>query len=233
MNIFEGEDLNYPLPFRVDGNLVPPDEGTAVCSIYDHEGMLLDTSNPTGSHHIIAGSLNTITPPREFEKRTVILSFTYFGQPHRVRTAYRITPMVQYGATPDDVRDYIGVAEDELPDRAIDLFRAYTYLKSRIGVQVLNPALISGNTAEMLANEAMVLAATLDAIPSLMQRVKQMEADGLYQFRRQTVKSFDDLRNQTQARLDELLAELDPNGARLDNTPVMTVVSGTDIITGE
>lgn len=232
MNIFEGEELNYPLPFRVDGALVPPDPGTAVCSIYGHDGMLLQQTNPTGTHQVILGGLNEITPPREFEKRTVIVSFQYFGVAHRVRSAYRITPSILYSATPEDVRQFIGVTDDELPDAAIDLFHAYTQLRGQLTVAVLNPALVSGTLLELNANEALVMLAVLSVIPSLQQRVKQSEADGLYQFKRQTLKDYTALEAAARARLGVLIGDIDPN---LDtgNVALIQVISGQDIITGE
>lgn len=233
MMVQEGEALVLPLPFRVGGDLVVPDAGSVTISIYAHDGTkLIDNEPVTTPDYEIEAVHHTIDPNRVFEKRSFVLNFRYDGKLHTVRQSYRITPFLNYSASAEDVRNFIGISADDLPDDAVDLFKAYVSLRELVPAADLTTALASGDVAEIRVNEALVMLAVLDVVPSLMQRVAAMEADGILQFRRQTVKSYEALAAAAEQRLAMALSELGVIQSGTGAATMIIKVTPSDPITG-
>lgn len=233
MMVQEGEALTLPLPFRVGGDLVVPDAGSVTISIYAHDGTkLVDAEPVTTPDYEISAAHHTIAANRVFEKRSFVLTFRYGGKLFTVRESYRITPFLHYSASAEDVRNFIGISAEELPDDAVDLFKAYVALRERVPAATLTAALTSGDVAEIRANDALVMLAVIDTVPSLLQRVAAMEADGILQFRRQTVKGYEALAAAAEHRLAVALSELGVVQSGTDAATMITKVTPSDPITG-
>lgn len=232
MIVFEGEPLDFPVPFFVEGDLVVPDAGSAKMSVYDHEGNKVVEQSINQDHVIINGTFHTIAEGREFEKRIIIVSFRAGGKLYTVRNSYQVVPFLPFSVSADDVRAFIGIKSAELPDDEIDLFSAYIKLSNMVGSERLKDRLTSGTVYELRANDAICMVAVLDIIPSLMQRVLLHEADGVLQFRRHVIKDFNALEEAARARLAEDLIDLgvNPTGAPL---ALFSKITSTDVITGE
>lgn len=230
MIVYEGESLTYTLPLMVGGGIVVPDEGSLSYTLYDHAGQTLETVSPASTTITIDGTQHSLEAGRAFEKRTLLVRFSFQGRPHSYREVYRVTPFINYSVTPQDVRAFIGIDAQELPDDAVDIFKAYVTLNSRVD---LTAALSAGTLLELKANEAICMVAVLDVVPSLLQRVMYFEADGVLQFRRHSVKTFEHIEQAARARLETLLVELtdeDPAGGAYE---LMTLISSTqDMVTG-
>lgn len=233
MNVFEGDALDFPLDFKVGGSLVAPDEGSAHIVVHGHDGTKITDEPAVGSSFTLDAQMHGIALGRLFEKRIIVLTFRVNGKLYSQRTAYRVTPFVSYSASADDVRHFIGVSDTDLPDAAVDLFKAYTALVDRVGQSQVTEALNSGTRSELAANDALTMLATLDVIPSLMQRVPAMEADGVLQYRRNSVKDFRELEGAAKARLETALSELATGPAGGGTYQLISKITDTDPITGE
>lgn len=230
MIVYEGESLTYTLPLMVGGGVVVPDEGSLSYTLYDHAGQVLHSETPTSPTITVDGTHHTLATGRAFEKRTLLVRFSFQGRPHSYREVYRVTPFINYSVTANDVRAFIGIDSQELPDDEVDIFKAYVSISSKVD---LTTALNSGTLLELKANEAICMMAVLDVVPSLLQRVMYFEADGVLQFRRHSVKTFEHIEQAARARLDTLLAELTEEDPSIGSYDMLTLISSTqDMVTG-
>lgn len=219
------------------GSLIP-DANTVLWSIYDQTGALLagPTSVSTGATDTgviiaLSSAYHTITAPRRFEKRQVLVTWTTAGQAHSLRLSYRVVPLVNYEVSGDRVRALLGLNVDELTDEELNIFGSYLSVEQEITKTVLDEALSSGTTRETAANELIAVSAALDVLPSLQLRTAASIMDGSKRFDRfRTAPDWELLAAQLSARRASLVA--DTTGAPLTGRPLAVFAQPTDVITG-
>ncbi|MCV0350195.1 MAG: hypothetical protein K5863_08970 [Nitratireductor sp.] len=235
MMTFEaGRDITLPVQFSVGGRPVIPDQGSAVLHVIAPDGSEIHSepvqTGPT-DHAIlvtIAAAHNQLTT--SFSRRRVEISATLNGTAFAVDVPYRLIPRVLYSTTPADVRKFLGVNETELPDEDIDLGAALLTLQFQTSREQFDDALVSGEVAELRANEAILYRTALDIIPSLSNRIAQEQSDGSITFRRHARKNFDELKKIAIDRLSAAMDQLAPQ-----NNPgysLLITTNDPDPITG-
>lgn len=192
---FAGEDVNIVLPFLVDGangpDYVVPDPGSVTYTVRGHNGLPISGANnvsvPTDGDDTqvsvnIGFPINNKT--RQFERRNVEYRWTVAGRSYRREFNFFLIDRLIYDATPNEVRERLGVNQSELPDHEIDLVAAYYQLGARIGATVLSDKLAAGTYETIRANRALVLVEALRVLPSLRLRAAKAETSGAEGFTR-------------------------------------------------
>lgn len=229
----ELQSVRLTLSFTVGGLLVDPPTTSIEAALYDHTGQLLHAYQleAVDPNLNIAASHQTIASGRDFEKRTLRYGFPSPEGWQDRQLVYHVYPVLNFVTTPDDVRAFIGMSEAELPDQDLDLDEIYFHVADEIGRTELDAALISGTSAERKANEAIKLRAVIEVYPSLMQRLQQMESDGVLQVRKQVVKDLSHVLTAAKTRYAAVLGEITPTPTSTP-VPLFTVVQSPDPITG-
>lgn len=234
-----GNDFLVVVPFLQGSNPIIPDVGSVFYTLYDHAGAPItgQTNVPvvttTVSFQVavtIPGAANLIASPKKFERRSMIVSLLRQGDPLSFTVYYRLVPLLLHGVTPQDVRSFIGVGANELPDEDIDLPAAYYHVEGDIGDLDLPSLLSTGTLAELGARECIKMRAVINIIPSLRQRLAQQESDGILQFRRAKIDDWDTLVTQAWHRYVE--ARSVATSTALETLDFVIVTTDSDVITG-
>lgn len=222
--------------FELQGPTGPlvPDIDSASYRVFDQSGSLLSgpitliTTDVTSRIVIpTAGAGNTITAPRQFEKRTVQLDWASDGRAYTLRQFYRIIPFVNMTASVSDVRALLGLSEDELADDEIDLFSAYLWVDTSTP---LASALASGTRLELSANRAIVCQAALRSVITLELRAAHAVEDGTQKFERFSKIDFNEIRRNIQAELSSAMTLL--SGGAVPLPTLVALVLPVDPVTG-
>lgn len=229
-----GRDVTLPVSFTAKGQPAVPDAGTAVLSVFAPDGSLLHNENlVTGAtdHRIyitVPSTSNQIATP--FSRRRVVIQFELSRSPYEVSTSYRLMPAREFTTTAADVRSYLGVNDDELPDEDIDLDKSLLELEFETSREIMSEALTSGTEVEIHANNAILYKTALGVIPSLDNRVAQKQSDGAISFSRNVRMNFSELKRIAQDRLSVAMNAISPQ-----NNPgysYLITTSDPDPITG-
>src|SRR5579872_7108122 len=142
MDVLAGDDATLRVDFVSPTGTLLPDAGSVSYRVYGTDGSPLAgptsvATSDTGVTLTIDGALNTIEPPRIFEKRIVIVKMASNGEPFVFQTDYRVIPFLNMTASAADVRSVIGATSDELPDEDIDLLQAYLLVRDAAGAAPL------------------------------------------------------------------------------------------------
>ncbi|ESY35763.1 hypothetical protein NKK48_01535 [Mesorhizobium sp. C386A] len=214
MRTFEaGRDITLPVSLFYNGQPAVPDAGTAVLSVSAGGTVIFTeelTTGPTDAVLVVTvpAEHNQISTP--FSRRVIRVTAERGGLPFDSMTMYRLVPAILYTVTPADVRAFLGVNESELPDEDVDLSGALLNIEFSITRETMAAALVSGDVAEVRANDAILYTTVLALIPSLANRVAQEETDGALSFRRNARKDFSELQKAAEARLSAAMAVLNP-----------------------
>ena len=208
---FAGREIKLRVDFMVDGAPVVPDEGTAVLTLLFRDGTTLisrdDITVPAdstqGSFEIPA----TMTEIETYaEPRFVYVEFDVDEVTHTDQFGFYLIPFVPIVAQKREVRALIGLSATELPDRDIDLMRAYQNLLARVG-DPLTARLTGTGPDVQKANLAILYQAASDILPGIQVRVIQTEKIDSASYSRQQI-DVSVLMEQINEKLDELIEEL-------------------------
>lgn len=237
MDVIGGTSATLLIRFENAGRPVIPNVGSVTFTVLDHVGVPLPamsdvpmTTTNTTTHVslVIPGSENFVGASRLFDKRTVVVNYLQGDAARQIRLSYRVIPQPLYATDPQAVRAFLGLPDRDLPDDVIDIFHAY--LQTRAEVITLDEALISGDMAEINANEAITMKAVLMVIPSLQQRLAQRESNGILEFQRLSIKDFRDLERAAAGRYaaarDSIL------GTQTVDAEIFMLTTTTDPFTG-
>lgn len=227
------------VPFILRGNPAIPASNSVRWTLIGHDGLPVSgaidqpvTTGPADTQAVIQvpGSKNQLgDASRLFESRRLIVSAILGGAPWSVELPYRVAPRPNISVTNGDVRAYLGVNEDELPDDGIDVFAAFVAVRAAAGATALTAALTEGGATQLLANRAVLAQTVLLLIPSLQQRLLLTHTDGSISATRNKI-DFKAIAEQAQR---DLASGLD---AILGRTPVespfFVIGTLTDVITG-
>jgi hypothetical protein len=196
MDILAGAGASLRVDFLDPLGTIVPDIGSVFWSLYATDGTLLSgptaittDATYTGVTISVPGASNTVTPPRQFEKRTVTVTLAVGGNGRTYRASYRVIPFLNMTAGPADVRGVIGVDEYELPDEAIDLVGAYFLVLADINpAGLMTAALANGGRTELLANQAIVGQAVSELFSGVPSATPLSGKEGTIQFQRSAPK---------------------------------------------
>lgn len=240
MDYLGGANVRLPITFMRGSEPLVPDVGSVTYSVYDHTGAVINdqedievitTSTTFRTTITVPAVANAITAPRRFERRLVVVQFEVGGAAEIRNFPYRIIPSLNHSVTPQQVRGFVGVNTHELADEDIDIIAAYITVENRVTQAVLDAALITGTIVELAANELIRMAAVLNTLPGLKQRLAQEEKNGVKSFARPIIKDFAQLAADAQARYDEALGVMVGADGETNLTLVI-VTQDIDPITG-
>lgn len=221
-----GQDISITVPFRWDGEPFVPDGGAASYDLRGQDGSLVHTavaiSNITDTETVItiAAVDNQVAAGLQFEKRQLVFHATFNGSAWTHRINYRIAPWLNFTASAEDVRAFVGVGSGELADKDIDLVSAYFDCVSYMddANTVFEQALASGGDLERQANRAIVAQAVILAMPSLQARISKSDDDG-----NMSVERFQlDLADLESRASDQLSRAINTITGRNIETPALT-----------
>jgi hypothetical protein len=240
-DFLSGETINLSFRYGEGDEPIIPDIGSVTYTVFDHSGSAIagleNVPITTGASTFqstieIPAIHNTIDPTKNFERRTVVVRYQKNSLYYYQRVVFRIIPFLAYTITAENVRTFLGVNKHELPDSDIDLFASYLFVREAFtDPSDLTDALLSGTQSELLANEAIVMRAAIDIIPSLQNRVAQSEKDGVRGFDRIKIKDFSELLAEAYRRYNGAIALIGSNTIALDYTLLVTT-QDADPITG-
>ncbi len=242
MDVVSSTPVTLWVDFEAPQGLVIPDVGSVTYSLYDGAGIpllaleaLTPEAEATGVSIKIPAVSNVVAPERDFERRIVLVHWTAGGRSYSARQGYRVIDLPLYGTTPDDVRAYLGINEDELRDEEVDLFSAYVALSGVVTKDKLDAALAAGTLAELNANRAVMLTAVVSLFPSLRYRIAQSKTDGTLKFERlKDATAFADLVQLATDELARLTQGLTGDTSANDVIPTLIQLTTitTDPVTG-
>ena len=243
MDLVSSAPVTLWADFEASQGLLIPEAGSVYYSLYDATGAVLvlkgdltPEAEATGVSISIDAVHNLLAPNRSFERRLLTLHWIAQGRSYSRRLNYRIVEMPLHSVVPDQVREYLSLGEDELPNEAIDLFSAQIQLEELVGKETFASAITSGTMLELRAERALILTAASALFPSLRYRIAQSKSDGTAKFERlKDPAAFGELVAATAGELaSNLIALLGPNAPTSTVTPFLLQLSTitTDPITG-
>jgi hypothetical protein len=210
---FADEDVTIPIEYVVEGEYIVPT--AAVVSLRNNSGVLDDTIvnqtldvTTTNTSLVISAAKNSVETDALFSNRYVKLTFTYRLKTYHKVIQYSVMDFVPMTGTPGDVRSQLGLDDVELQDKDIDLNRAYFDLLVQDSYE-LSTNLVSGTRTALVANEAIVLQAALNLVPSLRLRVAASLESEDSKFQRFGRMDFDEVEAKLRSRQTALLIEID------------------------
>lgn len=237
-SILAGEAVTVAVPFTRDGEPFIPDVASVTYSLRGQDGTVMagfsnvavTTNNTTTKVFITIAAPETVTTLR-YEKRTLIVKGTRSGGIAFQQTYhFRVTPWLTHTRTNDDVRAFIGVGPDELPDDTLDLVASYISLEAKLTQANLDAALLAGGLNEMLVNDALVAQAVLDVLPALKQRLLIMKADGPLKAQRDKI-DLEQVRGRAFEKLSQALTAVGGGDPNMQDV-LIQLITPTDPITG-
>lgn len=191
--VHAGEAIPYTIDFMVNGDYVVPDEDSVSYTIRDasgapipgHSGVAVVTDGQSDSVTIeIPAEVNTKTKDRE--PRYVHVRYTVAGRAYTLTGSYVLIDFLNFVVEPSDVRNWLGVTPGELPDKDIDLVKAYYAVKNDSSFANVDlPSLLAeGDEVAFAVNEAIRMQAAMQVLPSLENRIAQMERADQMAFQR-------------------------------------------------
>lgn len=230
------EDTTVAVPLTRNGEPFVPDNSQIFWELRGHDGAILSPKTALNGIEdstalIVVGAVHAeITPGRNLEKRTLIVTGAAEGRPFDIRHGYRIAGFLNHSSTEADVRKFIGVDEGELPDDDIDITAAYFDVADTAGFDVLATALAGDDKTDRAANRAIVAQAVINLLPSLPARVSKKESDGTSEAERFPV-DFAELEKRARGALSRALSTISPAAATV--APALVVLTTrTDPLTG-
>lgn len=169
----------------------------------DNNQITTDTVTPAANSVsavvTVSGTHNTLSGGNLYGYRELSWSYLVGGIQISGLKRYRVEAFLNFGVSPQGVRDKLGLETHELDDDSLDLVLAYSAFRNAVGAAELDA--ITDSYKKLLIRDAIEALAGLRLLPTLQIKVAQREISGVSQFQRGAIK-WDDLK----AHLNELLA---------------------------
>lgn len=234
-NVLSNTEATITVEFIDADGYLSADAGSISWSLLDSDGSELTsgTINNSGGEQfvnvVIAAQYNTKT--NLFAIRSLKVAFTVNTQPREAWFNYRVVDFVQTTATPEGVRQFIGMTVDEMPDHTVDIYEAYFIVSDMVGKAVLDAALASGTISAINANGAILATAVLMITPSLRMRTFQTMKSDTASLARYASMNFGELEAYARNLQIQSLAQIQAD-FEAATPPLLSVYGGTDVITG-
>jgi len=222
--------------FTDGGEPFMPTANSASWSLRDHDGAVILSGQAitlsVGDVETVVqvpAIQNAITSPREFEKRTLIVSALHGARPWQTILSYILTPWLNHTVTMETVRSLAGLSSSELADGDVDIYSAYKWLEAKLTSAVLTTALASGTKDETDVNRAIASKALLEALPAVINRNLKRKTDGSLEAEKFGL-DMALLREALAKNIDEVVQDI---GGVVQATPsLFSFGLPTDVITG-
>jgi hypothetical protein len=180
---------------------------------------------------IVPGIANTCNLPL-FEGRTLTWTYSTTKGIITQSVRYRVEKQIPFLVSNEGVRSKLGVEDNEVEDRDIDLLHAYATLQAKYPTGVLDAIAPLGNLNTLLVINAIEARAALDVLPSLQLAVAKTEDSGTNKYARFNSVDWDALRAGLEAHLNLVDDLLVPAVDYVGIIMFQTAGSGTDRVTG-
>lgn len=212
------QDADLCFELKTDRVYYPIGSLLARYNLYLHDGTILEQNvgvapqPPAGSAEIrikIAGFRNTVIQGRDFESRTVELTYQDQDLIHRtLRQTYYITrtkflPL----ANISEVANELALMEGEIEAKDIDLFDAHITLHSRLTPTLFDTMRTAGDSRCLLLKKLYTLTCALQLSHNLEVRMFKKAGGESTSFTRFDGVNFEKLRTNLQQKYDLTLAE--------------------------
>jgi hypothetical protein len=224
------------VPFTDGGEPFMPTASSATWSLRDHDGAVILSAQAItlGVADVetliqVPAIQNTITSPREFEKRTLIVNALHGARPWQIIMPYILTPWLNHTVTMETVRSLAGLSSSELADGDVDIYSAYKWMEAKLTSALLTTALASGTKDETDVNRAIASKALLEALPAVINRNLKRKTDGSLEAEKFGL-DMALLRDALAKNIDEVVQDI---GGVVQATPsLFSFGLPTDVITG-
>lgn len=181
---------------------------------------------------VVPGTANSCDLPL-FEGRTLTWVYPTAAGLVSQSIRYRVDKQVPFLVSNNGVRSKLGVEDNEVEDRDIDLVSAYASLASKYDAGVLDAIAPLGNLSTLRVINAIEAQAALNVLPSLQLAVAKTEDSGTNKYSRFGTVDWDLLRAGLQNYVDDIdnMIGVDPD-VLIGITIFRTAGSGTDRVTG-
>lgn len=175
---------------------------------------------------------NAISKPL-FETRTITWTYPTASGTVNGSHSYVIQKAIPFPATPEGVRQLLGITKDEVPDDRIDLMGAYLALQKPMldPVTALAPYLTSGDANSYLITRAIEALAALEILPTLQIAIAKRFDSGTNSYERWNKIDWDALRNKLEGLVYEAVILVEPS-LELAINPIFVLSVRNDPLTG-
>lgn len=214
-------------PFRVGDNLYSPDSGDVTVIIRDNSGT--SVYDQTFAHdafpHNVDSSTFDIPVGQTLTHYHGTVTFQSGGLNVSQRVLIEVVQFVPFIYSEMDVLYLLGVKEDELDPKTINLHLTKQYLESELEIPLFDTALNN-----LIDNDLILYKAALDQIPTLALKARQE-----HKIDDHTEKRFRVDFNELQAQLNGVYLGLvnKRTGQESIAEPLLTAVPMVDVITGQ
>jgi hypothetical protein len=221
----------------IDGELVVPssatytlrgNDGGVINALSDVAITLAD--NATYAVVNVDASANTASVPSAV--RYLETTITVDGADYTITEFYQIRANTRFPLNAQDVRDVLGVGDNEVSDNQIDILAAYEMVKGDLPEVNLDNILTNGTTLLPYLIAAVKYKAALFSGMTMQNSMFQMEQADNTLYRRFEEIDFDSLRNSIGKLYSEALRMLG-GGEASPNYTFQIMAVGVDNVTGQ
>lgn len=238
LNVLKDKATSVLVEFKRGEDFFVPDDGSVTYTIRDNDGSemvgyvdqsLTPTAGATDVVVAIPSGVNALPDGAKFGYRAVIVTYLVNGVTYDNTVRYRVHPYMNFQASADQVRSFMGLHESELPDSEVDMVKAFLEVQTDASSADIPTLLASGDVQAFNVNAAIVYKAVLEAIPSLQLRVAQKQTSDGSSLSRLQELDFNDLEAKARRRLADALDLI--TGQVRSDAPLL-LVTGDDNIFG-
>lgn len=210
-------------------------------SVYDDDGNIVDgledivVSLGIGAISAridVPASSNSVSKPL-FETRTITWTYPTASGTVNGSKSYVIQKVIPFPATPEGVRQLLGITDNEVPDDRIDLMGAW--LKFRVPFTdadaALTPYMTSGDETSYKITRAIEALAALEILPTLQLALAKRFDSGTNSYERWNKIDWEGLAATLNGYAREAVILVDPT-LDLVITPIFVLSTRPDPLTG-
>ena len=215
--------------------------GTFSYSVYDEDNLIVNALEnvviPLGAGAISAridvpAAANAVSKPL-FETRTITWTYPTASGTVNGSHSYVIQKRIPFPATPEGVRQLLGVSEKEVADEQIDLMGAYLAFRKPFTDPdaVLLPYMTSGDEDSYRVTRAIEALAALEILPTLQLALARRFDSGTNSYERWNRIDWEALAAKLNGMVYEAAVIVDPL-LELAISPIFVLSTRTDPLTG-
>lgn len=180
----------------------------------------------------VPASANIVSKPL-FEIRSISWTYPVNGGTVNGNATYTIQRAIPFPASPEGVRQLLGITVDEVPDNRIDLMGAYLALRAPMldPDAALLPYLTSGDANSYLITRAIEAQAALEVLPTLQIAIAKRFDSGTNSYERWNKIDWEMLKAKLSGMVYDALIMVEPS-LELAINPIFVLSVRTDPLTG-
>lgn len=205
----------------------------------NQDGSTLDSGTVTissgqVSHEIVIDAADNVISKPLIEQMKLSWSYTTATESISEEYRYRLHAAIEFPVSADSVRNMLGVCEEEVPDRDVDLLAGYLAFRQEVPATTDFTALASAGDFDTYRIATAIEAATaLNLFTTLQVRLPRAYDSGTSSYERWNSIDWDTLQMELSTKFNDGLSVIDENIDLLDPSDVFGLSTPpTDVITG-